>query len=311
MVYNSPRILSILVMLALRILLSEGDVLGGCDAFPAVANPPVWLQTPDTVEGLTSNKPYAYLAGRLISKGFVDAVVCPGLGLLENGFANSCGMDVARGEVYKWQNQFDEQILQVSRSTGVPGHLLKNVIAQESQFWPGGFDGSYEYGLGRMTAWGADTILTWNPSFYREFCPFVLHPEVCNTNYVDLDQDAKSLLRGALTVTGGAECSNCINGFKLGNAKFSIYLLAQVLLASCEQVEQIIYNTTYLAPHQVSTSEDFARYILVNYNAGPGCLTHAISSVRAAEHNLTWVNVANALPEGCRNSIQYVDNITR
>ena len=68
-------------------------------------------------------------------------------------------------QVTAWQNQFDEIILNVARDTGVPAHLLKNMFAIESQFWPGASNKT-DIGLGQLTPEGADTTLMWNPPFF-------------------------------------------------------------------------------------------------------------------------------------------------
>ncbi len=285
-------------------------------AFPSSSNVPSWLQTPEQLGALASNEPYVYLAGRLIAGGIVDASDCPGYGLLPNGSADACGLEKSRAEVNSWQNQFDAEILRVSKATGVPGQLLKNIIAQESQFWPGTFDVSTEHGLGRMTEMGADTVLLWNPSFFQEFCPLVLGNQACQNGYANLGPSDQALVRGALVVEVGTGCPDCPYGFDLEHAHFSIHLLAQSLLASCAQVDQtiyniILYNTQGLEPSEVSTFEDLWRFTLVNYNAGPGCLADAIYRAWMPGNQLTWNEVAASLSGGCRGAIQYVEQVTR
>jgi hypothetical protein len=298
----------------------DGENLVGCSLlmgeFPPVDVPPAWLQTPDKFDSLASNEPYVYLAGRLIAQGIVDAKDCPGFGLLQTGYANSCGLERARDEVTIWQNQFDAQILQVSKATGVPGQLIKNVIAQESQFWPGTFNTSFEFGLGRMTEMGADSVLLWDPSFFTEFCPLVLNNHACKSGYVNLSKDNQALLRGALAAEAGMDCPDCPNGFNLGHAYFSINLLAHALLASCAQVDQLIYNiilynTNGISSSEVSVYNDLWRFVLVNYNAGPGCLSDAIHYSWIPGNQLTWDDVVGSLVEGCKGAIEYVENITR
>ena len=117
--------------------------------------------------------PYNYLAAQLIKQGAVDASSCPNGGLLPDGTASQCGMEVARPQVTAWQNQFDEIILNVAKDTGVPAHLLKNLFAIESQFWPGASNKT-DIGLGQLTPEGADTTLLWNPPFFHQFCPLVM-----------------------------------------------------------------------------------------------------------------------------------------
>ena len=117
------------------------------EAFPPLGFPASWLSTPEWPELLGTDEPYTYLAGRLITTGIVDASECPAGGLEINGYANTCGLEVARPEVDLWQDRFDEQIVQVARESGVPAQLMKNLFAKESQFWPGVFNNAKEYGL--------------------------------------------------------------------------------------------------------------------------------------------------------------------
>lgn len=280
------------------------------NAFPPVGELSSWLTTPDELPALASDEPYTYLAGRLISQGIVDASECPWNGLLTNGYASPCGLDKARGAVDAWQNRFDNHIMQVANQTGVPGQLLKNIIAQESQFWPGVFRERREYGLGQITDQGADTVLLWNPSFYNEFCPLVLAQETCEAGYPNLDPAYQELLRGALAVQTNSQCPDCAYGLDLEHADFSINLLAQSLMANCEQVGQIIYNETGLEPSVVTNYDDLWRFTLANYNAGAGCLTEAIRATYIPEIPLTWDDVSRMLPWGCTGAVQYVENIT-
>ena len=79
-------------------------------ATPPEGEAPYWLSTPDSPEGLYTDVPYTYLAGSLIRNGVIDASECPNDGLLPNGAADTCGLEVARTAVTEWQNQFNEPI---------------------------------------------------------------------------------------------------------------------------------------------------------------------------------------------------------
>jgi membrane-bound lytic murein transglycosylase MltF len=81
-------------------------------------------------------------------------------------------------------------------------------------------------------------------------------------------------------------------------------------LANCEQVGQILYNTTRASAGQVSTYEDLWRFTLVNYNAGPGCLTNAVEQAYNNYLPLTWENVIQYLDPVCQTSIDYVNDIS-
>jgi hypothetical protein len=138
-------------------------------AFPPVGNLVPWLSTPDQSALMATGEAYYYLAGRLIAQGVVDATGCPAGGLLPNGYADACGLEAARPVVETWQNQFDARIIQAAQDSGIPGQLMKNLFAQESQFWPGVFRVPYEFGLGQITDKGTDTILMWNAEFFNQF----------------------------------------------------------------------------------------------------------------------------------------------
>ena len=259
------------------------------DAFlPIGGEIPLWLTSPDEPELLESDEPYAYLAGRLIAHQVVDASACPANGLETNGYANTCGLETARPEVTTWQNQFDEEIVNVSNETGISAQLMKNLFAQESQFWPGVYREAEEYGFGQLTEKGADTVLLWNETFYFQFCPLVLTSETCGAGYSQLGEENQNLLRGALATGVNADCADCPAGIDLSHADFTIQLFAQTIKANCMQTGQIISNHTGLPPGDVSSYEALWRYTLVNYHAGPGCLSDAIKSARSSGQVINW-----------------------
>jgi hypothetical protein len=187
----------------------QGAQIASCaqtwQAFPPVGTPPNWLSTLDDPALLATDEPYSYLAGRLISQGLVDASSCPREGLLSNGYADTCGLEQVMPLVIEWQNIFDPQIIEVANETGIPAKLMKNVFAQESQFWPGAFKFPNEYGLGQLTDNGAETILLWNPEFYNQFCSLVLEENTCGRGYIYLDEENQSILKGALAIQANAD----------------------------------------------------------------------------------------------------------
>jgi hypothetical protein len=279
--------------------------------FLPVGIPPRWLSTPSHEDYLASSEPYHYLAGRLIANNLVDIQGCPDGGLLPNGYANPCGLERARVIVDQWQNRFDPIILQVSTETGLPAQLLKNLFAQESQFWPGEFRIVGEYGLGQMTDVGADAVLLWNHSFYNQFCPLVFEKNVCDRGYLKLSKDERAILRGALAMRTGADCPDCPEGINVEQAEFSVMIFAQSLLANCRQVSRTVYNATRSSPGEVSNYEDLWRFTLSNYNAGAGCLAHAIYTTWQQRLPLTWEHVSTKFTEPCQGAINYVENITK
>ena len=281
-------------------------------AFAPVEGLPAWLRTPDDPEDLASNDPYELLAGRLIRWGFVEAEGCPFDGLLANGMASNCGVEATRGYVDDWQDRFDDRILEVARDVDIPAALIKNVFAQESQFWPGEFPDVKEYGLGALNGEGGDALLLLNFSFYQEFCPLVLSEETCEDPYHELDEDLQEILRGALTIQANVTCADCPGGIDLDKAELSVDLFGQILKANCIQVGGLIYNLTHRRAGAESSYEDLWRFVLVNYNAGPGCLEEAFMDVLYDGFDLDWAHVARALSdmEACEGAVEYVEKVT-
>lgn len=292
-----------------------GAPLAGCaqtwEAFPPVGGPPAWLRTPEKPEDLASNIPYDYLAGNLIIQGAVDVSNCPDGGLLPSGAASPCGREAARPAVQEWQNRFDDLIFDVTQDTGIPAQLLKNLFSRESQFWPGIVKSIPEVGLGQLTDNGADTALLWNPSFYEQFCPLVLRDSVCRKGYPHLKASEQATLRGALVRSVDAFCADCPLGLDLRLADLSVSIFAETLLANCEQAGAIIRNISGKAPGDVSSYENLWRFTLVNYNAGPGCLSIAIEDTEDAGEEFIWENVSQYLTPVCQGVIDYVEDISR
>ncbi|HNB54357.1 MAG TPA: hypothetical protein PK530_20595, partial [Anaerolineales bacterium] len=281
------------------------------EAFPPIGDPPEWLSTPADPAELSSNTPYAFLAGQLIQQEIVDASGCENDGLLENGAANQCGVESARTVITDWQNQFDTTIWEVAQRTTIPAQLLKNIFAQESQFWPGEIIND-EYGLGQLTSLGADGPLIWNPSFFEQFCPLVLHEETCAKGYLNIEPEYQAMLQGALATMTNSDCPECEQGIDLVHAQSSVDVFAQLIQGNCEQVSYMVYDITSKAPGAVATYEDLWRFTLVNYNAGPGCLTYAMRSAYNTTHStIDWETVKTRFPVGCPYAVQYVDRVTR
>ena len=291
-----------------------GDINSSCSeiwsAFPPIGGAPPWLSSPDYPDGLISTQPYYYLAGSLIGQGLVDASDCLNGGLETLGVANQCGLEASREMINSWQNQFDSEIIQVANQTGIPAQLMKNIFSRESQFWPGFSINYQEAGLGHLSDLGADTILLWNPSFFSQFCPLVLDTSVCQRGFGNLDIADQEMLRGALVQKVNAACPECPQGIDLSKANFSISIFARSLLASCEQVGQIIYNETGRTAGDVSLFEDLWKFTLANYNAGSGCLANALQKAINSGYPITWENISLFLePGACQASIDYVNDI--
>jgi hypothetical protein len=291
----------------------QGSALATCaqvwQAFPPVGGVPDWLSTPEDAAFLATEQPYAYLAGRLISQGAVNASTCPSGGLLSNGYADNCGMELAMPQVIIWQNQFDDQIMQVANDVKVPAQLLKNLIAQESQFWPGVFRQPKEFGLGQITDNGADALLLWNPSFFNQFCPLVLDQAQCSLGYLKLNPENQAILRGALANSADADCATCNLGIDLTSVNTSINLVAHTMLADCDQVAQIVYNATGKIAGEVSSYEELWKFTIADYHVGPGCLSYAMYTTYAARSTMDWEHISKHLTQACDTVIPYVTQV--
>ncbi|MCF6278404.1 MAG: hypothetical protein L3J16_06625, partial [Anaerolineales bacterium] len=273
---------------------------------------PAWLSTPEDVSGLQTNFSYAYLAGQLITQGVVYAGECPDGGLLYNGNASVCGLGAAQPAITEWQNRFDEPIMQVAEETQISAYLLKNLFARESQFWPGVFNDGGDVGLGQLTTNGADTAFLWNPSFFEQFCPFVLENESCQKGYLHLDETELNRVRDALVYSVNATCENCLLGLNLTQADLSVNVFAHTLLASCAQTGRVVELNTGVNPAgQSSSYEDLWRFTLVDYNAGAGCLGLAIYKTRQAGEPIDWEHVSANLTPVCAAAKAYVEDISQ
>jgi len=284
------------------------------ETFPPTEGLPKWLITPASSDELKSNIPYNYLAANLITQGAADASTCPNGGLLDDGSANACGLQVAGPAVQEWQNRFDKLIFEVAQESDVPAQLLKNLFSRESQFWPGVFRNGKDVGLGQMTDGGADTTLLWNPSFYDQFCPLVLDQRLCKSKgFANLKPAQQALLRGALVGSVDARCENCPLGLDLSRADFSVGVFAKSLLANCEQAGKIVKNLTNVMPGQIVDYETMWRFTLANYNAGSGCLIDALTKAYDpdADAPLSWDRVAGTLDATCPGATGYVNDVSK
>ena len=280
--------------------------------FPPVGGPPKWLTTPKQSEDLSSEIPYTYLARNLILQGAVDASACADSGLDPNGNVNQCGLEMARGAVTQWQNQFDDLILSTAQGTGVPARLLKNLFARESQFWPGSSQVTGDTGLGQLTENGADSTLFWNPAFYAQFCPLGLPGETCGKGYMHISDEERHVLRLALVASVNATCRDCPLGIDLSRADFSVGVFAHSMIASCKQAGQVITNYTNRSPGAVASYEDLWKFSLVNYNAGGGCLAEIITrSLGEGNSLLTWENTSPFISGACAGAVDYVNDISK
>jgi hypothetical protein len=281
------------------------------DTFLPVGTLPSWLGTPAEPGGLASDLMHHYLAARLILVGAVDVSACTDGALTEDGVPSGCGAEQAASVVEAWQNQFDEAILAAARGSLIPAVMIKAVIAQESQFWPGTTMERGEYGLGHLTEHGADNTLLWNKDFYTAYCPSVLGETYCETGNSHQSDYRKGLLRGSLLSRVDADCADCEWGVDLDRARAGIDVLAETLKAYCSQTGRMVSNVTREAPGRGSTYEDMWKLTLVSYAAGPGCVADALRAAWRKGELVSWTSVSNEFSPACSAAVDYVNRIAR
>lgn len=255
---------------------------------------PAVLIQPLSVDELNTADSYLYLSGYLIQSGQVDASSCSDGGLYIGGSASPCGEEAASQATIAWQNKFDEQILQAAVKYNVPAHLLKAVIAQESQFWPD-TKKPYEKGLGFITDNGVDMLLNWNIPYYLGICQPLYKEGICSYGYSSLREVRQVMLRKVvLDMVGSPD---------------EIDILAAMLLASADQSGQVVQNMAGQETAYVAGYVDMWKITTGNYYAGAGCMADAIGIVLDNEDPLTWDNIVNELSPVCSPAELYVRQI--
>lgn len=271
-----------------------------------------WLYIPTDPVELATREYYGYLSGQLIKTGVVDASECPLGGLWPNGYANSCGLEKAYETAIYLQNVYDEDILAAGNNTGTPPVMLKQLIRQESQFWPIRTD-AYHYGLGHITYLGAINGLTWNPTLYQDVCETVNNGP-CPHFYFSPSRPSDLMLASTLLSLMDASCPTCEYKIDIPKAKRSISYIAQVLFGYCRQTSQVVYNATGSYSSRIVDYTTIWKLTLLNYNAGPMCVYNAVkaSYTPLTPNKITWGLIsANTSSAACRRGVLYVDAITQ
>lgn len=240
-----------------------------------------WVYVPESADELYTEEPYAFLAGRLIASGVVDASACPAAGLLSNGYANACGMAEALSTLIIVQNLMNQPILDAFYDVGVPPVLLKQVIATESQYWPAR-DGLWHHGYGHLTNIGIRNAMQWNPSLYSKVCPSSAID--CVTDVATAEVILASLI---------ATCPTCEYGIDIADAERSVDILAEALLGYCFQTARLVFNATAWHSSLVVDYGSIWKLTLMNYNAGPQCAYDAVEGAfSAAQGPLRWSDLS-------------------
>ncbi|HCU57200.1 MAG TPA: hypothetical protein DF984_03070 [Anaerolineaceae bacterium] len=260
-----------------------------------------WVYVPESADQLYTEEKYYFLAGQLISHHIVDASDCPSGGLMLNGYANACGMEKAFQTVIVVQNMLNEPILQAWEDVGVPPVLLKQLIANESQFWPSQYS-LFHYGFGHITNIGIRNAVQWNPNLYSKVCP-ESEDGSCVTNISAAYQILASLIN---------TCDTCEFGIDPYMANRSVDILAESLLGYCYQTERLIVNAT---GWHSSIATDYAtiwKLTLMDYNAGSQCVYDTlVSTFEATQGPMNWSDIsAHVSGDLCVRGVYYANQIT-
>ncbi len=266
-----------------------------------------WIYVPENANELYTQEKYFFLAGQLISNNVVDASICPSDGLAQNGYANACGMETALQTVIEIQNMLNEPILQAWKEVGVPPVLLKQLIRQESQFWPSIYNTSesdydYHYGFGHLTHIGMQNALQWNRDLYNKVCIV--------SEDIDCVWDSGMVHQILLSLV--ATCSTCENGIDPNLVNRSVDILAEAVLGYCYQTEQLIYNATDWHPSLVVDYPTIWKLTLMNYTSGPQCILDTIEKTfDITEGPMDWLEIsANVSSKQCLYGLEYANRIT-
>jgi hypothetical protein len=277
---------------------------------------------------LNTAKTLHTLTAKLIVNGVVDASDCPAGGLSPGlDWPTGCGLEKARSAMIAWQNQFDDYIWLASRDHGIPPKLLKNLIDYESQFWPGNsrffLD---EFGLAQINQLGVDVLLRRDPIYYQRVCSTVLSTLDCLRPYASLEPPQQRLIRGAVVSSMDATCSKsstCPYGVDLDKAKQSIDLIASLLQANCQQMNDIrkqaiepdpdadaatataVVATIAAGGSAGTTYEDLWRFTLLTYHSGSNCFRQAYVDLRKSGGDVNWDTLEEHL--ACKGGQPYVN----
>lgn len=260
-----------------------------------------WLYVPESASELDTREKLFYLAGQLISSGVVDADMCPSGGLTLTGYANACGMDAAKDEVFAVQNLMNEPILRQWETVGVPPVMLKMMIRTESQFWPS-LSMQTHYGYGHITNIGMRNALQWNADLRAKVCTDTSAIN-CELSVPMAEQILSSLV---------ATCVTCDYGIDPDIAARSIDILAETVLGFCFQTQQLVFNATGWYSGLVVDYPTIWKLTLMNYNAGSECVFDSVArAFKVTNGPVKWADIkAVTRDDLCVRGVTYADIIT-
>ena len=119
------------------------------------------------------------------------------------------------------------------------------------------------------------------------------------------------MLRGAVISQVNADCPDCLTGIDMDRTKLGIPLTANLLVANCHQVAEIISYITNYKPGTVASYEDLWRITLANYHAGSGYISNALYKTWHKTGTLNWSEVASRIPYRVMDVREYVEDITQ
>jgi hypothetical protein len=263
-----------------------------------------WIYVPESADELRTSEDRFFLAGQLIANNIVNASACPSGGLTLDGYANACGIAMARPAVNYIQNMLNESILQAYKDIGVPPVLLKQLITVESEFWPAEYvkHGYAHHGFGHITNMGMLNGLQWNPSLAAQVCP-TSAIEDCRTSVSIADEILTSL---------NATCPTCKYGIDPEMANHSVDILADVVFGYCLQTARVIYNATERHSSQIVDYATMWKLTLMNYNAGPFCVYDAVlATFKKTQGRMDWSQISsNVSGDLCIRGLTYANQVT-
>lgn len=264
-------------------------------SFPSIDHANADFYSSANIEGsLATDNHLYYLSGKLINGGEVDTRRCTDGVLLTNGNAGVCGEESAYQAVVDWQNQYDRQILDAARVYGLPGKIVKGILAQESQFWADP-QIPYEYGLGSLTQNGIDALLGSDPEHFLKVCIPALGETDCASGYAALTSKQRAELRGLVLRAVGTDAE--------------VDLIARVLLAQVIQVGQVTQDVTKDIPGQAAAYEDLWDLTIASYHAGTGCINQGLQKLKKTGQKITFENFCSVSTAGCQSGCTFTQKV--